>query len=67
MGDRQQRYCHLSEAQGKGTVGRGAATLSKESRVYRQSVFVSFDYDNDRNYKYFLEAWNANPRFQFVF
>lgn len=31
------------------------------------SVFVSFDFDNDRRYKYILEAWNANPRFSFVF
>lgn len=33
----------------------------------KPSVFVSFDYDNDRQYKYLLEAWNANPKFQFVF
>lgn len=30
-------------------------------------VFVSFDYENDRRYKYLLEAWHANPRFSFVF
>jgi len=30
-------------------------------------VFVSFDYENDRRYKYLLEAWNANPEFTFVF
>lgn len=30
-------------------------------------VFVSFDYENDRNFKYLLEAWHANPRFTFVF
>lgn len=30
-------------------------------------VFVSFDYDNDRNYKYLLEAWHKNPNFQFTF
>jgi hypothetical protein len=30
-------------------------------------VFVSFDYENDRHYKYLLEAWHANPRFTFVF
>jgi len=28
---------------------------------------VSFDYENDRQYKYLLEAWNDNPRFQFTF
>jgi len=31
------------------------------------TVFVSFDYENDRRYKHLLEAWHANPRFQFVF
>jgi hypothetical protein len=30
-------------------------------------VFVSFDYDNDKHYKYLLEAWHNNPRFQFTF
>jgi len=28
---------------------------------------VSFDYENDRQYKYLLEAWNDNPLFQFTF
>jgi hypothetical protein len=30
-------------------------------------VFVSFDYDNDKHYKYLLEAWHKNPKFRFVF
>jgi hypothetical protein len=30
-------------------------------------VFVSFDFENDRHYKYLLEAWHANPQFEFVF
>lgn len=30
-------------------------------------VFVSFDYENDKHYKYLLEAWHAHPRFQFEF
>ena len=33
----------------------------------RKNVFVSFDYDNDKRYKYLLEAWDANPNFDFVF
>lgn len=33
----------------------------------KKNVFVSFDYDNDRRYKYLLEAWDANPDFSFVF
>jgi hypothetical protein len=31
------------------------------------SVFVSFDWDHDRRYKFLLEAWNMNPNFQLVF
>jgi len=33
----------------------------------KKKVFVSFDYDHDRNYKYLLQAWDANPDFDFVF
>lgn len=33
----------------------------------KKKVFVSFDYENDRHYKYLLEAWNANDDFDFVF
>ena len=33
----------------------------------KNEVFVSFDYDNDKHYKYLLEAWDANPDFDFVF
>lgn len=30
-------------------------------------VFVSFDYENDKHYKFLLSAWNKNSRFQFTF
>ncbi len=33
----------------------------------KKSVFVSFDFENDKRYKYLLEAWDANPKFEFVF
>lgn len=33
----------------------------------KPTVFVSFDYDNNKHYKYLLEAWNKNPKFEFVF
>lgn len=33
----------------------------------KKKVFVSFDYDNDKSYKYLLQAWNANPYFDFCF
>ena len=33
----------------------------------KKKVFVSFDYENDRRYKFLLEAWDANPDFDFFF
>ncbi|MCY3833658.1 MAG: TIR domain-containing protein [Chloroflexi bacterium] len=33
----------------------------------KKRVFVSFDYDDDRNYKYLLNAWDANSNFDFLF
>lgn len=33
----------------------------------KKKVFVSFDYENDKHYKYLLEAWDANPNFNFYF
>jgi len=33
----------------------------------RKKVFVSFDYEDDKHYKYLLEAWDANDDFDFVF
>ena len=33
----------------------------------KKKVFVSFDFDNDKQYKYILEAWDANPNFEFKF
>jgi len=33
----------------------------------KKKVFVSFDYENDRHYKYLLEAWDENPNFELVF
>lgn len=33
----------------------------------KQHVFVSFDYENDSRYKYLLQAWDANPEFDFEF
>ena len=32
-----------------------------------KKVFVSFDYENDKHYKFLLEAWDANPDFDFLF
>lgn len=33
----------------------------------KKKVFVSFDYENDRHYKYLLEAWDKNSLFEFSF
>ena len=33
----------------------------------RKKVFVSFDYDRDKYYKYLMNAWDANDNFDFTF
>lgn len=33
----------------------------------KKKVFVSFDYENDKHYKFLLEAWDKNPNFDFTF
>ncbi len=33
----------------------------------KKKVFVSFDYENDKHYKFLLQAWDANPQFDFLF
>jgi hypothetical protein len=35
--------------------------------MVKKKVFISFDYDNDKNYKFLLQAWDANPDFDFYF
>ena len=35
--------------------------------MLKKTVFVSFDYDNDRHYRDLLCAWDANPDFDFSF
>lgn len=32
-----------------------------------KKVFVSFDYTNDKNYKFLLDAWDKNKNMDFVF
>jgi len=32
-----------------------------------KKVFVSFDYDKDKNYKFLLSAWDKNKKFDFSF
>ena len=33
----------------------------------KKKVYVCFDYDRDKYYKYLMNAWNANPDFDFSF
>lgn len=33
----------------------------------KKKVFISFDYDNDKDYKNLLKAWDANSNFEFKF
>lgn len=33
----------------------------------KKKIFVSFDFDNDRRFKYLLNAWGNNDYFQFEF
>ena len=33
----------------------------------KKKIFVSFDYDNDKHYRNLLQAWDANPDFDFFF
>lgn len=35
--------------------------------MVKKKVFVSFDHDNDREYKHLLQEWNDNPEFEFGF
>lgn len=32
----------------------------------KPKIFVSFDFEKDRNYKYTLNMWNSNPNFEFT-
>ena len=33
----------------------------------KKKIFVSFDFDNDRRYKFLLNAWSNNDGFEFEF
>ena len=33
----------------------------------KNRVFISFDYTNDKSYKYLLDAWDSNKNLDFVF
>jgi hypothetical protein len=33
----------------------------------KPKIFVSFDYENDKHYKFLLEAWNENKQFDLIF
>lgn len=33
----------------------------------KKKVCISFDYENDKHYRYLLSAWDANTDFEFTF
>jgi len=33
----------------------------------KKRVFISFDYENDKNYYFLMKAWDANSDFEFSF
>jgi len=33
----------------------------------KRRIFISFDWDDDRHYRYLLSAWDANGRFEFTY
>lgn len=33
----------------------------------KKKIFISYDYDNDKNYKNLLKAWDANGTFDLSF
>lgn len=34
--------------------------------MYKTKIFVSFDFEHDRSYKYTLNMWNGNSNFEFT-
>ena len=44
-----------------------AAVFVKEVIMAKKKVFVSFDWHKDKRYKFMLQAWDANPEFDFQF
>jgi hypothetical protein len=68
----RERYEVLSEGEKrlvKGLVIAGLAGgltgLGREK--VPKKVFISYDYDNDKHYRYLLSAWDANTGFDFEF
>lgn len=35
--------------------------------MYKKKIFVSFDFEHDRQYKYTLNMWNGNSNFEFSY
>lgn len=45
----------------------GRKALAFLIKMYIMKIFVSFDYENDRQYKYMLNAWSVNSNIEFTF
>ena len=39
----------------------------KDNINQKKRVFVSFDYTNDKHYKYLLDAWDKKQKYGFCF
>lgn len=48
-------------------VGLGLAAGMVLVRPRRKKIFVSYDYDRDRHYRFLLSAWDRNKSFDFTF
>ena len=44
-----------------------ALKMIEKNNKRKKKVFVSFDYTNDKHYKYLLDAWDKNKNMDFVF
>ncbi len=33
----------------------------------KEKIFISFNYEHDRVYRYLMSAWSSNSRFEFIF
>jgi hypothetical protein len=62
--DRKKYQQGMSALLGLSLLGGLGLALSQNDN---KKVFVSFDYENDKHYKFLLEAWHAHPNFKFVF
>lgn len=52
---------------GIAVAGAVGGLLELGRKMMPKKVFISYDYDNDKRYRYLLSAWDANEGFDFEF